>query len=108
MAQSLTQIIVHAVFSTKNREQILSPDIRAELFSYIGGILKSLDCVLLEINGTNDHVHLLLIQSKNFALAKIFEEVKGASSRWMETKSDAYKTFSWQGGYGAFSAELTR
>ena len=103
MSQSLTRIIVHAVFSTKNREPILALEIRAELYAYMGGILKSLSCVPLAINGTNDHVHLLFIQSKNIALAKVFEEVKGTSSQWIKTKSVAMKNFAWQGGYGAFS-----
>ncbi|MCL2709895.1 MAG: IS200/IS605 family transposase [Planctomycetaceae bacterium] len=103
MSQSLTRLIVHAIFSTKNREPMLSPEIRPELYVYMGGILKSLGCVPLAINGTNDHVHLLFILSKNIALAKVFEEVKGTSSQWIKTKSAIMKTFSWQGGYGAFS-----
>ena len=103
MSQSLTRLIVHAIFSTKNREPMLSPEIRPELYVYMGGILKSLSCAPLAINGTDDHVHLLFILSKNIALAKVFEEVKGTSSQWIKTKSAVMKTFAWQGGYGAFS-----
>jgi len=103
MSQSLTRLIVHGIFSTKNREPILSVEIRPDLYAYMGGILKGLDCVPLAIGGTDDHVHLLFIQSKNIALAKVFEEVKGTSSQWIKTKSASLKTFAWQGGYGAFS-----
>ena len=103
MTQSLTRLNVHAVFSTKNREPMLPAEIRSELYAYLGGILKSLGCVPLAINGTDDHVHLLFIQSKNIALAKVFEEVKGTSSQWIKTKPTVSRTFAWQGGYGAFS-----
>ena len=82
---------------------MLSSAVRLELFAYIGGILKSLGCVPLAINGTNDHVHLLFILSKTVTLAKVFEEVKGTSSQWIKTKPNIPKTFAWQGGYGAFS-----
>ena len=103
MSQSLTRLIVHATFSTKNREPTLPAEVLSELYAYMGGILKSLGCVPLVINGTNDHVHLLFIQSKNIALAKVFEEVKGTSSQWLKTQPNVPKTFAWQGGYGAFS-----
>ena len=82
---------------------MLPSAVRPELFAYIGGILKSLGCVPLAINGTNDHVHLLFILSKTVTLAKVFEEVKGTSSQWIKTKPGVPKTFAWQGGYGAFS-----
>jgi REP element-mobilizing transposase RayT len=69
----------------------------------MGGILNSMGCVPLAINGTNDHVHLLFILSKTVTIAKVFEEVKGTSSQWIKTKSAVLKMFAWQGGYGAFS-----
>ena len=103
MTQSLTCLITHAVFSTKNREPILPAGIRPELYAYMNGILKTLGCVPFTINGTNDHVHLLFIQSKNIALAEVLGKVKGGSSHWIKTKPGVVKTFSWQGGYGAFS-----
>ncbi|MCL2709858.1 MAG: IS200/IS605 family transposase [Planctomycetaceae bacterium] len=103
MTQSLTRLIVHAIFSTNNREPMLLAEVRPELYAYIGGILKSLGCVPLSISGTNDHVHLLFILSKTIPLAKVFEEVKGTSSQWIKTQPGVSKTFAWQGGYGAFS-----
>ena len=103
MSQSLTRLIVHAIFSTKNREPMLPAEIRSDLYAYMGGILKSLNCVPLSIGGTDDHVHLLFILSKNIAMAKVFEEIKGTTSQWIKTKSADMKTFAWQGGYGAFS-----
>ncbi|MCL2304730.1 MAG: IS200/IS605 family transposase [Planctomycetaceae bacterium] len=103
MAQSLAKIVVHVVFSTKERKPLLSTAIRNDLFAYIVGILNSLDCVTLSINGTEDHVHLLIGMSKTISLSKMMEEMKGGSSRWLNTQNVTIKPFAWQAGYGAFS-----
>ena len=103
MAQSLAKIIIHIVFSTKNRESLLSPSIRNDLFAYIVGILNSLDCVTLVINGTEDHIHLMTVMSKTISLSKMMEELKGGSSRWINSHNEKQKNFAWQAGYGAFS-----
>ena len=103
MAQSLANIVVHLVFSTKSRRQLLRDDERGELHAYISGILKNLDCQLLEINSVRDHVHILFVQSKNHAPAKIVEQVKTASSCWLKERNAYYEDFAWQAGYGEFS-----
>jgi len=103
MAQSLAKITIHVVFSTKNREPLLSSATRNNLFAYIVGILNSLDCVTLIINGTEDHVHLMTVMSKTISLSKMIGELKGGSSRWMNSRDEAMKNFAWQAGYGAFS-----
>jgi len=103
MAQSLTKIIVHAVFCTKNREPLLTTAVRNDLFAYIVGILNSLDCITLAINGTEDHVHGLIVLSKTISLSKMMEEMKGGSSRWLNSHVATKGRFAWQAGYGAFS-----
>ena len=103
MAQSLSKIIVHVVFSTKNRQPILSAAMRKDLFAYIVGILNSLDCITLTINGTEDHVHVLVIIAKTISLSKMIQEMKGSSSRWLNSQTATTKHFAWQAGYGAFS-----
>ena len=103
MSQSLAKITVHVVFSTKHRESFLSPAVRNDLFAYIVGILNSLDCTTLIINGTEDHVHLLIVMSKTITLSKMMEEMKGGSSRWLNSRNATIKRFAWQTGYGAFS-----
>ena len=103
MAQSLTKITVHIVFSTKNRQPILSTAIRNDLFAYIVGILNSLDCVTLSINGTEDHVHILTVMAKTISLSKMMQDVKGGSSRWLNAQTTIAEPFAWQAGYGAFS-----
>jgi REP element-mobilizing transposase RayT len=103
MAQSLAKIVVHIVYGTKNREPFLSKNIRATLYAYTIGILNNQHCITLAINGVEDHVHILVIVSKNIAVAKMVEEIKRGTSRWLKTQGTTFNGFSWQGGYGAFS-----
>ena len=103
MPQSLAKIIVHIVFSTKNHTPFLSNEIRGELFAYIAGILNKLGSNAILINGVEDHIHILCLLSKNHAPCRVIEEVKKNSSKWIKTKSAAFKAFQWQNGYGIFS-----
>jgi len=76
MAQTLVSLLVHVIFSTKNREFLITPNVEPELFAYIGGILKNNESPLLDAGGTLDHVHLLISQSKNIALSSLMKDVK--------------------------------
>jgi hypothetical protein len=76
MSQSLANIILHLVFSTKGRRQLLRDEERGQLHAYITGIVKNYDSPLIEINSVRDHIHILFAQSKNHAPAKIVEQVK--------------------------------
>jgi putative transposase len=103
MFQSLANIVVHLVFSTKDRRPLLRDDERDNLHAYITGTLKNLDSPLIEVNSVRDHIHVLFGQSKNHAPAKIVEQVKTSSSIWLKTQNGWYADFAWQGGYGEFS-----
>ena len=103
MAQTLVSLLVHAIFSTKNREPFITTEIEPELFAYIGGILNNNGCRLLDAGGTADHVHLLVSQSKNLALSSLMKDVKKDNSSWIKTKGKEFRNFHWQDGYGAFS-----
>jgi putative transposase len=105
MPQSLARIGVHLVFSTKNREPLIAPEVRADLFKYLAGALNAIDCPAVEVGGVADHVHLLFVLSKNWALSKVVEEVKKESSKW--AKEEVHPRFYWQGGYGAFSVSAS-
>ena len=107
MAQSLSNIIVHLVFSTKGRQQLLRDLERNQLHAYIGGILENLDSSLIEINSVRDHIHILFRQSKNHAPAKIVEQVKSFSSGWLKDQNGWYADLAWQAGYGEFSVSLS-
>jgi REP element-mobilizing transposase RayT len=103
MAQTLTCLRVHVVFSTKNRLPLITPEVEPELYAYLGGTMKNLDSPCLAAGGTSNHVHLLISQSKTMALSRLMEEIKKSSSKWIKTKSPALRTFAWQDGYGAFT-----
>jgi putative transposase len=103
MAQTLTSLLVHVIFSTRNRQCLITPDIEPELFAYMGGILKNNESRLIDAGGTADHVHLLISQSKNIALSTLMKDLKKDSSVWIETKNATFRNFHWQDGYGAFS-----
>jgi REP element-mobilizing transposase RayT len=103
MPQSLSRVLVHLVFSTKNRAPLLTDEIRAELHPYLSVLLNDNDCPSLQVGGVDDHVHLLFGLSRTLAIAEIVEILKVASSKWIKTKSGQLAEFHWQHGYGAFS-----
>jgi REP element-mobilizing transposase RayT len=74
-----------------------------DLYAYMGSIIKDNQSIPIIINGTEDHVHLLFVMSKNNSLADLTEEIKKHSSRWIKTRGPHYKSFAWQGGYAGFS-----
>lgn len=107
MGQSLNKIYVHLVFCTKNRQPVIDDFIEDELFSYLGGICRNLDCNPIQVGGYKDHVLILCLLSKKIALMKLLEEIKSNSSKWIKTKGSEFKDFYWQNGYGAFSVNPT-
>ena len=103
MSQSLVDIILHLVFSTKERRPWIKPDVEEELYQYICGVGRNLGCPIIKINGVEDHIHVLIQLGRTIPISKLISEMKASSSRWIKTKGDHYKDFSWQGGYGGFS-----
>jgi len=104
MPQSLAKILVHAVFSTKERRPFLrDAALRDELHRYLGGILTNLGCQPVIVGGVEDHVHLLCALSKTHSVAEMVKEVKRGSSVWLKTKGPELSDFAWQNGYGVFS-----
>ena len=103
MPQSLSQLYVHLIFSTKHREPMLLSPLREHLHAYLATVLKNQDSPALKVGGMSDHVHALFRLSKNLSLAKIVEEVKTSSSKWVKTQGRALANFHWQSGYGGFS-----
>jgi len=101
MPQSLAQILVHLVFSTKNREPFIADDIRDDLHAYIGGIVANLSGTLLKAGSVEDHIHLLVAHPRTASSAQLVEAIKTGSSKWMKNKGAT--RFHWQNGYGAFS-----
>ncbi|MGV3664443.1 MAG: IS200/IS605 family transposase [Prosthecobacter sp.] len=103
MANTLTALHVHLVFSTKNREQWLRAEVEEDLWRYLGGICRAHDVVALQIGGMDDHVHLLLGIPPSLALSDVVRRIKGESSKWLSSEKTGFKGFAWQDGYGAFT-----
>ena len=103
MPQSLSRILIHLVFSTKNRERILTSAIQSELHPYLAGTLDNIGCPSLQVGGVEDHVHLFFGLSRTRTIADVVETVKTSSSKWIKTRGGELAEFHWQSGYGAFS-----
>jgi len=103
MGQSLVQQYTHIIFSTKNQQPFIIATVEEELYKYMGGICKRLDCNPIKVGGHRDHVHILCMVSKKIAIMKLLEEVKSHSSKWVKTLDTQLRNFYWQNGYGAFS-----
>ena len=101
MSQSLSNILIHVVWTTKERRPLIAGGVRGGLHGYMAGILKGIDSPALSINSVADHVHILCQLSKNSAASKLVEVVKKQSSKWM--KQQGVPLFAWQNGYGVFS-----
>ena len=104
MPQSLAQIYLHVVFSTKNRTPFLrNKALRGELHAYLGGVCRNLESPSIQIGGVEDHVHALCRLSRTCMIADLVRELKRESSKWLKTKDPELAAFHWQDGYGAFS-----
>jgi len=103
MPQSLSRILIHLVFSVKNRKRILKPAIQVEVHPYLAATLDNIDCPSLQVGGMEDHLHLLFGLSRTRTIAEVVKIIKTGSSRWIKTKGAASSDFCWQSGYGAFS-----
>ncbi len=101
MSHSCVENYLHLIFSTKNREPLIHPDIEERLHSYIIGVSREQRVPILKINGIEDHVHILIKLHPSIALATLVREYKSYSTAWM--KKNEYSDFSWQAGYGGFS-----
>ena len=101
MPQSLARVLVHLIFSTKNREPLIHREVRTPLHAHLAGILQNLQCPSLQTGGTGDQVHARFSLGRTSTLAEIVEEMKKSSSKWM--KQQNVRGFAWQAGYGAFS-----
>lgn len=103
MANTYTSLHYQLVFSTKNREPWLSPDVEHRVWTYVGGIARENGMPALAIGGVEDHVHLVLRLPPHLAVSRAAQLLKGGSSRWIHETFPALRGFGWQDGYGAFT-----
>lgn len=104
MPQSLADVLIHVVFSSKNGVPFLkSPEVREHLNGYMVGALAKLGCPSLITRSVEDHIHVLCQLSRTMSIAQLVKEIKATSSAWLKEQGPGLADFYWQAGYGAFS-----
>jgi len=103
MPQSHACLPIHLVFSTKNRNRIITETIRESLHAYMVTVLQNIGCHAILINSVEDHVHILFELARTMSVSKVVEEVKTTTSKWIKVRGVEFAAFSWQSGYGAFA-----
>jgi REP element-mobilizing transposase RayT len=103
MSDSYTNLLYHIIFSTKDRRPLITDAYQPRLYEYIGGTIRGLGGISLELNGTDDHVHLLTKLRPDTALSDVLRDLKANASGWMHDVFPELRDFSWQRGYGAFT-----
>jgi putative transposase len=104
MGQSLSRILVHIIFSTKNRFTFLTDKAnQSQMHAYLASVFNENDCRAIEVGGAKDHVHILCLLSRNHAISEIVKKAKANSSSWAKALGGRCQKFAWQSGYGVFS-----
>ena len=107
MPQSLAKVHIHLVFSTKNHRPYLFDTVRPVLHAYLATVLKNTGCHPIALGSVEDHIHILVAQSRTIALSKVVETLKTSSSKWLKKQDTRLSHFAWQAGYGAFSVSAS-
>jgi len=102
MSHTYCSVLLHCVFSTKERRKTIPVEIQPRLWAYLGGVTREHGMTALSVGGTEDHLHILLSLPPTKALSDAMREIKAASSWWMRHVAEQ-QSFEWQEGYGAFS-----
>lgn len=103
MSHSFYKIWLHVIFSTKNREPMITHDKKEMIYNYITGQLWEAGCPVRIINGMPDHAHLLFLENPKKSISEIVKQIKGSSSHWINQEKIIQTQFAWQTGYGVFS-----
>ena len=103
MSHSFTKLWIHAIWATKNRQELIDYSIERKLYDYIGEQLLELGCPVRIINGMPDHVHVLFLQNPQKTISDLVRQIKGSSSHFINQQELILEKFAWQNGYAAFS-----
>ena len=107
MPQSISYVLVHLVFSTKERRPFLNDAIRGEVHAYLASVLNGSDNMCVRVGGVADHVHIAMFVARTKSISKVMERLKVSSSKWIKTKGPEFVKFGWQRGFAAFSVGLS-
>jgi len=108
MPQSLSNILIHLIWSTRDRRPCLDPSTREKTHAFLAGVVRQCDCEAYRVGGSTDHVHLAIRLSRTVSVADLVKGAKAASSKWLKTQGPEFADFSWQLGYGAFSVGMSQ
>jgi REP element-mobilizing transposase RayT len=103
MPHTLGYVLLHVIFSTKDRQPSLTDAVRGSTHAYLATVARNEGCECYRVGGVSDHVHLAIRLSRTLTIAKLVEELKTSSSKWLKTQSPLLHDFAWQRGYGVFS-----
>ena len=103
MPQSLSKVILHIIFSTKNREPWLESNVRPRMHAYLATVCRDLGAELVHVGGVADHVHIVTTLPRTVSQAQLVEEIKKASSKLIKAFDTRYCRFFWHRGYCPFS-----
>jgi REP element-mobilizing transposase RayT len=101
--QSLSLVVIHVVFSTKERMPCLGGKVRSGLHAYLSTVARNAGCECYRTGGVSDHVHLAIRLSRTITIAQLIETLKTSSSKWLKSEAKELGGFSWQRGHGFFS-----
>jgi len=108
MPGTYSQILLHIVFSTKQREPWITSEVAERLYSYMGGIVRAEKGVLYDIGGIEDHVHMYLRWRTDESVSNLMRTVKARSSKWVHDTFPTLGPFAWQEGYSVFSVSKSK
>ncbi len=103
MTNTYTQIHIQFVFAVKYRNAVIESSWKNDLYKYMAGIVKNNNHKLLSINGMPDHIHILVGLRPSQSISDLLQDMKGSSSKWINSMKLVKGKFEWQEGYGAFS-----
>ena len=103
MPQSLDNVLLHVIFSTKDRQPSLVSQIQPALHAYLATVARNAGCECPRVGGVEDHVHLAIRLSRTTTIASLIEDLKTSSSKWLKSQLPALSNFAWQRGYAVFS-----
>ena len=103
MGHTFSNHLYHIVFSTKERRRYIQGEAKARLLDYICGVATKKGGVVIRVDGTEDHLHLLARIKPNISVAKFVGDIKANTSRWLSQTFPDFRSFRWQGGYSSFT-----
>jgi REP element-mobilizing transposase RayT len=108
VATTLTNLLYHVIFSTKNREPLVTAELKSGLDEYIGGIIRNKGGIALEIGGAADHRHIVARFRADASVSEMVGTIKANSSKWVNERQERRGAFAWQTGYGAFTVSYSQ